>query len=138
MVLIDGDTVVDVEIRSEHAKMLAKIDQRLPLIEQFILDAATHYLSPCAVPRPSLSEATLFGRALLASKMTEQSAKSVSDYPSAKRQDIDSWELKLRDLIKTRFYEGDIVNNYVQVDFETENSDHFCQSRSLQGHGSRS
>lgn len=49
------------------------------------------------------------------------------DYPFCKSQDIDGWELKLRDLIKSRFYEGDLVNNYVQIDFEAEGPDHFCR-----------
>jgi Putative DNA-binding domain len=49
------------------------------------------------------------------------------DYAYCKSQDVDGWELKLRDLIKARFYEGDIVNNYVQVEFQVESGEHFCR-----------
>jgi hypothetical protein len=49
------------------------------------------------------------------------------DYQYCKTADIDGWELRLRDLIKMKFYEGDIVNNYVQIDFELEGNQHFCR-----------
>jgi hypothetical protein len=38
------------------------------------------------------------------------------DFPYCKSHNEDGWQLKIRDLIKTRFHEGDSVNNYVDMD----------------------
>jgi hypothetical protein len=38
------------------------------------------------------------------------------DFPYCKSRNEDGWQLKIRDLVKSRFYEGDTVNNYVDVD----------------------
>ncbi len=39
-----------------------------------------------------------------------------NDFPYCKSHNEDGWHLKIRDLIKMRFHEGDLVNNYVDVE----------------------
>jgi hypothetical protein len=50
-----------------------------------------------------------------------------NDYPFCKTQSRDGWELKLRDLIKGRFYEGDMINNYITAAFMTKNGSEICR-----------
>jgi hypothetical protein len=38
------------------------------------------------------------------------------DFPYCKSQNEDGWQLKIRDLIKAKFHEGDTANNYVGID----------------------
>jgi Putative DNA-binding domain len=38
------------------------------------------------------------------------------DFPYCKSHNQDGWELKIRDLIKSRFHDGDSINNYVDID----------------------
>jgi hypothetical protein len=44
------------------------------------------------------------------------------DFPYCKSYNEDGWQLKIRDLIKTRFHEGDSVNNYVDIDIARADS----------------
>jgi hypothetical protein len=44
------------------------------------------------------------------------------DFIYCKSHNEDGWQLKIRDLLKTRFHEGDLVNNYVDVEIAHANN----------------
>jgi len=48
------------------------------------------------------------------------------DFNFCQQKNIDGWELKLRDIVKVRFYEGDIVYVYVSTKFETLDGQGIC------------